>query len=488
MPLSRYSSAITEDGLRNNPESQYFERKGRDTKPSKIASELIGLLNAGGGTLVYGIADDGHIEDLQEGSLLKDTAPDLDRYRKLVHEFIKPPANIEVEDVYLKNGELILIYHVEPDYERLFQREDNEEVFLRIGESNFGPLDREQVKKLEYNKNVRAYEDELREDFHPDDFDNAMCDAYRKSMRYTGSFEDLAVKRRLAERRGDGVLYKNAAILLFAEDPSQYIANAYVRYVRYNGTELKPGSQFNVIKDESFEDNIPNLIERLEAFVNATLRDYYYLNMENGRFESVPEYPKDAWLEGIVNALCHRSYNLQGNAIYIKHFNDRLEISNSGPLPAQVTTENIREQRYARNPQLARVLADMKYVRELNEGVPRIFNAMRESMLAQPVYQNENATVTLTLHNKVTEHRETIHEDTIQKIHSHWKTFSKNQRAMISYLFVEKEATISEMIQAVGITDQAIRYNLKKLESLEIIEKLSDKPRDPLALYRFKNK
>jgi Fic family protein len=104
------------------------------------------------------------------------------------------------------------------------------------------------------------------------------------------------------------------------------------------------------------------------------------------------------------------------------------------------------------------------------------------------VYQNENATVTLTLHNKVTEHRETIHEDTIQKIHSHWKTFSKNQRAMISYLFVEKEATISEMIQAVGITDQAIRYNLKKLESLEIIEKLSDKPRDPLALYRFKNK
>jgi ATP-dependent DNA helicase RecG len=68
MALSRYNTAITEEGLRTNPESQYFERKGRETKPSKIANELIGMLNAGGGTLVYGIADDGTVEDLQKAA------------------------------------------------------------------------------------------------------------------------------------------------------------------------------------------------------------------------------------------------------------------------------------------------------------------------------------------------------------------------------------------------------------------------------------
>lgn len=234
------------------------------------------------------------------------------------------------------------------------------------------------------------------------------------------------------------MLFRNAAILLFAEDPSQYIANAYVRYVRYQGTERKSGREFNVIKDERFEASIPILIERLEAFMQATLRDYYYLNMENGRFESVPEYPKGAWLEGIVNALCHRSYNIQGNSIYIKHFDDRLEISNSGPLPAQVAVKNIGQERYARNPRIARVLADLSYVRELNEGVPRIFNAMRQSMLAEPEYTDLANTVTLTLRNKVTEH--------------------------------------------------VIRYNLKRLEALEIIERLSDKPRDRHAPFRFKNK
>ncbi len=488
MTLSRHNPALTETGLRNNQENPYFERKGRDTKPSKIANELIGMLNAGGGTLVYGIADDGEIEDLQQGSLLADTQPNLSRYRTLVHEFIHPPANIELEEVFLENGELVFLYHAEQDYERLFQRKDNEDVYLRIADENKGPLNREEVKKLEYNKNIRAYEDELREDFNPADFDEAMCESYRKSMNYTGSFEELAVKRRLAELRGGKVVFKNAAILLFAEDPSQYIPNAYVRYVRYRGSELKSGSEFNVIKDEHFESNIPGLIGQLEAFMNASLRDYYYLNMENGRFERVPEFPKAAWLEGIINALCHRSYNLHGNCIYIKHFDDRLEISNSGPLPAQVTTENIRQQRYARNPQLARVLADMGYVRELNEGVPRIYNSMRESMLSEPIYTNANSIVTLILRNKVTDHKETIYSETLDRVETDWAQLNKSQRLILQLLLSHQEMDVAAFKQHMDLTEQAIRYNLRRLIELKIVERLSEKERDPNALYRFLNK
>ena len=39
----------------------------------------------------------------------------------------------------------------------------------------------------------------------------------------------------------------------------------------------------------------------------------------------------------------------------------------------------------------------------------------------------------------------------------------------------------------VGIGEQAIRYNLKRLESEDIIERISDKIRDRLAVYRFKS-
>lgn len=484
MAFSKHNSALTLESLKTKVESQYLERKGRDTKPTKIANELIGMLNASGGTLVFGISDAGVVEDLLELPERK-----LNNVRRVVHDLIDPPAPVKLEEIFLEDGSLIFLFHANLNYEQLFRRRDSSEaIFLRVADSNKGPLSREEVKKLEYNKAIRSYEEELREDFDPIDLNDAICEEYRKVMNYTGNFEQLAIKRNLAQRKNGAVIYKNSAVLLFSKDPSQYINNAAVRYVRYRGTELQSGKQFNVIKDQRFELCLPQLIRQLEAFVEASLRDYYFLNMTNGRFERVPEFPKEAWLEGIVNAVCHRSYNLQGNCIYIKHFDDRLEISNSGPLPAQVTVDNIGQERYSRNPRITRVLAEMGYARELNEGVPRIYSAMRESMLAEPRYKDIESTVTLTLHNKVTDHKETIHADTLQQIESHWAELNKSQRQIINLLFENQEMRIPELRKHIKLTEQAIRYNLRNLIELNIIERLSYKARDPDALYRFLNK
>ncbi len=481
--FSIHNSSLTLEGIRKGVENQYFERKGRDTKASKLANEIIGMLNASGGVIAFGFAESGEAEDLAQLGPEK-----LDAYRKIINDFIHPPANVLLEEITLPDGELIFLYHVEQDHERLFHRKDNEDVFLRVADSNKGPLSREEVRKLEYHKPIRAFEDELRPDFDPADLRKSVCEYYREQMRFEGSFEDLAIRRNLAVRKHDGVIYKNAAILLFAEDPSKYIPNALVRYVRYTGSERRSGQDFNVIKDERFEECLPRLIELLDRFVHATLRDYYYLDMKEGKFQRIPEYPKEAWLEGIVNAICHRSYNLQGNSIYIKHFDDRLEISNSGPLPAQVTVETIMKERYSRNPRIARVLSEMGYVRELNEGVPRIFSAMHQSMLADPVYTDVNDTVTLTLQNKVTNHKETIHADVLRAIEDHWKDFTPTQKSLVDHLFENFEATLDSLAAVVAVGEKSIKNNLKGLEKLDIVERVSERLRDKNAIYRFKNK
>jgi ATP-dependent DNA helicase RecG len=126
----------------------------------------------------------------------------------------------------------------------------------------------------------------------------------------------VLVARRLAKNTSDGLIISNAGILLFAQDPDKYVTSAKVRYVRYDGIEAQSGEHYNVIKDEEFLGNIPTIIERLKEFIYASLRDYYYLDMEIGKFIKISEYPEDAWLEGVVNAVCHRSYNVQGNCIY----------------------------------------------------------------------------------------------------------------------------------------------------------------------------
>ncbi|TWU94415.1 ATPase, partial [Haemophilus influenzae] len=297
---------------------------------------------------------------------------------------------------------------------------------------------------------------------------------------------DLLYKRNLLTKKEGCYQFKKSAILLFSTMPERYIPSASVRYVRYEGTVAKVGTEHNVIKDQRFENNIPKLIEELTYFLRASLRDYYFLDVNQGKFIKVPEYPEEAWLEGVVNALCHRSYNVQGNVIYIKHFDDRLEISNSGPLPAQVTIENIKTERFARNPRIARVLEDLGYVRQLNEGVSRIYESMEKSLLAKPEYREQNNNVYLTLRNRVTAHEKTVSTATMLQIEKEWTNYNDTQKAILLYLFTNGTAILSELVDYTKINQNSIRAYLNAFIQQGIIERQSVKQRDPNAKYAFR--
>lgn len=479
--VSTINSLITDTYLQEQKENQYFERKGlgeKETKPTKIAEELIGMLNADGGVLAFGVTDNGVIQDL------KIIGNDLNKYRSLVFDYIHPACTIELEEVEIDN-KLIFLYHVEQDVERIFCRRDNENVFLRMLDTN-RELNRDQIKKLEYDKGIRRFEEEIANDLDILDLDQQLLNEYKTKLNYKGEALDLLVKRHLAKLK-NGIYYlKNAAILLFAKDPEKYISSASVRYVRYEGTEALTGVNLNVVKDERFETNIPNLIDELKAFLKASFKDYYFLDIEIGKFRKVPEYPEDAWLEGIVNSLCHRSYNVQGNSIYIKHFDNRLEISNSGPLPAQVTIENIKTERFARNPRVARVLEDMGYVRQLNEGVSRIYESMEKSMLSVPEYKEANGNVYLTLRNKISGHSKTINDFVIEEIEKRWATFNETQRKILSCLFFNHQATLANFIEYTGVNEKSIRLYLNEFIEQNFLEKISAKQRDINAFYVLK--
>lgn len=431
-----------------------------------------------GGTLVFGVADDGTIQDL------KGLDNKLDDYRKLIFDFIQPSCNIKLEEIVYDDN-LIFLFHVEQDLERVFSRKDNENFFLRVHDSN-RLLNREQIKKLEYDKSIRRFEEEFVKDFDIQDFDYELLNEYKIKLNYQGEVFDLLVKRNLATLK-DGIYhFKNAAVLLFAKDPEKYIASASVRYVRYEGVEALTGVTHNVVKDERFENNIPKLIDVVKNFLKVSFKDYYFLKIETGKFVKVPEYPEDAWLEAVVNALCHRSYNVQGNSVYIKHFDDRLEISNSGPLPAQVSVENIKTERFARNPRIARVLEDMGYVRQLNEGVSRIYESMEKSMLSVPEYSEKNRNVHLVLRNKVGLHSKTIHDGLMEHIEKQWSTFNDTQRKIIVYLFVNQNATLDQLVEYLQINKNNVRNYLNGMITQGIIERNSTKQRDINAKYQFK--
>ncbi|MDQ7009483.1 MAG: ATP-binding protein [Candidatus Gracilibacteria bacterium] len=483
--ISRYDSKITLDYILNKNESVIFERKGLfepngkiGLKPIKVANVIIGMLNADGGTFVLGI-NSGKIQDLNK---LNNT--ELNDYKQVVFDFISPPALIQIEEVTI-DGKLILIYNIEADRERTFFRKDNEEVYFRNGDETI-KLDREGVKFLEYNKFIRNFEEEKRKDFEEIDFRKSVLDFYKNKINFKGDYNDLLVYRNLAIKKDGNYIFKNSAILLFAENPETYIASSSLRYIRYIGNKQETGVNLNIVKDERFEGNIPRIIELVKRFLNNIFRDYYYLDIKSGKFVKVPEYPEEAWLEGIVNALVHRSYNLQGNLIYIKHFDDRLEISNSGPLPGGVTVENIKEKRYSRNPRIVKVLSEMGYVRELNEGVNRIYDSMKKSLLSEPEYIDKNEIVTLILRNNISKSEDTISEKTMEKIEKEFNNLNKNQQKILNYIIINKKSTILEMKEKLMISEKMLRNYLLKFIQDDFLFRDSIKIRDINALYKLK--
>lgn len=478
--ISKYDSAIDLELLTKEPESLYFERKGIGKKHTEIADELIGMLNSDGGVLAYGVTDEGEIQTVENLS-----EKDLEKYRTLYQRLIEPAPPIRLEEVKI-DSKTIFLYHVREDNENIYRRKDSNNVYKRVGNSNYGPLNLEEIDNLKYDKNLRHYEDQPCIDFDPLDLDIELIKNYKDKINFDGTDEDVLLYRNLVKKSKDGsISYLNSAVLLFALDPDKYIPSSYIRYTRYSGDKLEPGVSFNVTKDEIIRGNIPTVIVKAMDYLRAALSDFYSFDMESATFTKLKEYPDDAWQEGIINAVFHRSYNLQGNCTMIKHFDDHMEISNSGPLPAQVNINNIKEQRFSRNPRIGRVLYEMGYVRELNEGVKRIYSSMSAYRLSAPTYTDKDSIVTLTLENSAYRNEKNLPIGLLDKISNNLSSYNKTKKAIIAFLLGHGHGTITEISQSTNIGDRAIRNNLDDMVQDGIVTRNSNKKRDKNAKYTF---
>lgn len=163
-----------------------------------------------------------------------------------------------------------------------------------------------------------------------------------------------------------------AALLLFGKEPQRFFPRARVRFIRYDGTEAKVGTEMNVIKDKMFEGKILDVVRQSLEFVGDQIKERTRLG-NDGRFHTTPEYPEFVWKEIIVNAIAHRDYSIKGTDIQIKMFDDHITVESPGKLPGIVRLSNIRTVHFSRNPKIARFLQEYDYVKEFGEGVDRMF-------------------------------------------------------------------------------------------------------------------
>lgn len=109
--------------------------------------------------------------------------------------------------------------------------------------------------------------------------------------------------------------------------------------------------------------------------------------------------------EAIVNAVIHRDYRLNRD-IFIRIFDDRIEVESPGVFPGHITEANIaRAGSKARNPLLAQNLREFPVAPNIDagEGVKMMFAEKAAAQLYPPQYRQNTGTavesVTVTLLN-----------------------------------------------------------------------------------------
>ena len=386
--LRAMSPAEATEWLLAEPEGQWFDRKSARIEARPLAETLVAMANAEGGMIVIGLSG-----GVCEGV---DDRPDAQNdWRQAGLDFTTPPVRYTVELLPSINrrGDADHLFIIQLPPSRQVHTTVRDEVFLRIGDEN-RRLTFEQRIELHYDRGDATFESTPARGFAPGGLDaDAMAD-YAARMRHPDPTR-LLQARELVKTDGAVTI---AGQLLFGVFPQHANPQGFVRVLKYAGTERRYGTEQNLVGDVRCEGTLPQQIDAALVAVReaAPMRKALGPDGKFAWFELVPE---PVWLEAVVNAVIHRSYSIQGDHIRVTVFDDRIEVFNPGGFPGLAPPGDLTNvPRLARNPRIARVMAELSYGQEPGEGLRRMVTVMESSGRPRPTVQQDLSSTLVTLY------------------------------------------------------------------------------------------
>ncbi len=361
-----------------------------------------------------------------------------------------------------------MVFRVDPG-ERVHETTKGD-VFLRVGDES-RKLGYAQRRELEYDRGSAPF-DGTAVDADVADLDSTQVAAYQQSLG-ARTPEGMLAARDLLTRDGGLTV---AGWLLFAERPQSIFPSAVVRVLRYADTDRGTGSQMTLLAggDIRCEGSVPNQIASAADVISDWIPTTQPL-ARSGRFEPRPIIPRDVWLEGLVNAVLHRSYSMAGDHIRVEIFPNRIEITNPGRFPGLADpTKPTEISRYARNPRIVRVCSDLGIARELGEGIKRIFAEMRGLGLTDPIYTQTSGAVRLVLSSA-----DALPDDVRLSL-------PNGARRVLDVLRLESQPLgTGQVAELAGLARPTASRHLQMLRELGLVVWDGQGPKDPRASWRL---
>lgn len=220
--------------------------------------------------------------------------------------------------------------------------------------------------------------------------------------------------------------------------------------------------------------------EQVEEAYQFVLR---HINMGaniEGLFRTdIYELPITAIREMIANAVLHRSY-LDRSCVQVCIFDDRIEVLSPGMLYGGLDIITAKHGKSTcRNEAIAEAFHYMKIVEAWGTGIPRIISRCKEYGLQEPIFEELGDGFLVTMFRKPTnqtnQSNQTNQLDESNPINVERRqdaNVSDLENRIIELLKVLPDATTKEITKKLEITDNQVKYYIKKLKDNGKIERV----------------
>lgn len=429
-----------------------------------IAVTMSAMANTRGGTILIGV-----VGPAASALGVRDTEAVLDRVLEAALS-IDPPLIIPMPHVIELKGQPVIIVHLPQgmphvySYDgRYLHRRDTENISLKPHE----------LRRLVMERGETSFEMEVVPGATLDDIQWEKAEAYVASLSGIGA-DDV---RSVLVRRGclisrDGQLYPtNAGILLFGKEPQRYLRGAEITAARFAGETMS-----DTFSRQDILGVLPDQIRRAETFLVDHLRKNTHLRHTMAREETF-EYPLEAARELVVNAVAHRDYSINGDGIRLFIFRDRMEITSPGGLAGPVTVDNIKDERFSRNPVIVQVLSDMGFIERLGYGVDRVMDLMQRQHLRPPDFQETAGGFRVLLYNQPVTTPTDTPASGAGVLYNNVE-INPRQEAALNFLHIEGNTRITNSdLQALcpDVHPETIRRDLADLVTKNVLQKMGQK-------------
>ena len=413
---------MTIQEITTRKEDQTFDCKSIQVDPKALAITIVAFANADGGDIAIGVSD-----KTRKTEGVDQHAEKLNELLRVPLDFCNPSVSITSDLLPCTdkdgNENHILLMHIPASSELHANQAD--EAYMRVGDKS-RKLSFEERIQLMYDKGERYYEDTAVYGATVDDIDMTAVERYTELIGYAKSAKQYLHENNnfiTTNAKGEEQV-SVACILLFGKYPQKFFPRGRTRFIRYKGTEERVGAEMNVIKDVTFEGTILDQVKATIAYLETQVEEHTFLG-QHGQFVTNRDYPKFVIQEMVVNACCHRAYNIKGTEIQIKMLDDRLVFESPGRLPGTVKPSNIRHTHFSRNPKIAQFLKAYDFVKEFGEGVDRVCRELEANGTPHLSLHLDDFILKITVPKVVLEQEKSVKENVDKVTDKHLKVSEK---------------------------------------------------------------